>query len=319
MIEKERKIIVAVDVSKGSLAVYHNDSGRAKNCPNNAKGIRSLMSKINSLEPDLVLVECTGGYEHALCKACWENSTPVAKINPRRVRSFCKSKGYLAKTDPIDAKAIYEFGMVMDIASQSPPSEELVAVKQLFLRRQQLQLLIVTEKNHLKAPCIDKAATASIKKILKSLQREVALLNKKIAQHISEVPEMKAKLNALAGEKGVGPVFLTALLVLIPELGTLNRREVAALVGVAPYNKDSGKSSGKRCIKGGRAELRTVLYMATLTAIRCNGTIKEHYKHLTKRGKPNMVALTACMRKFIVHLNTVAKDALLEDPDSAYC
>lgn len=311
--ESKEKNIVSIDVSKDNLTTYWKGIGRAKNYGNDAKGIKKLMEQMEKLKPTLVVLECTGGYEHRACEELWQRAIALVKVNPGRVRHFCQAKGYLAKTDPIDAKAIYEFGMVMDLTPQTPPSKELQALKQLFLRRQQIMQLIVIEKNHLKAPCADKVAKSSIQRLLNALQKEMKALDSQIATQLRAVPEIKTRLEALQDENCVGPVLLAALLILLPEIGTLNRQTVAALAGLAPYNVDSGNGTLKRSIKGGRAAFRSVLYMATLAAIRHNGTIKAFYRNLLKKGKLKMVAVTACMRKFLIHLNSVARLALMND------
>jgi transposase len=246
----------------------------------------------------------------------WKESIALTKVNPGRVKHFRAAIGYHAKTDPIDAKAIYEFGMSLDLTPQEAPSKEITEVKQLFLRRQQLNQISVAEQNHLKAPTADKAAKSSIKRIISFLRKESKALEKEIATKLGQIPEIKTKLAVLKKEKGVGPVLLSAILTLLPELGTLNRATVAALVGVAPFNNDSGDATKKRSIKGGRHVLRTVLYMATLSVIRNNGTIKAFYRGLLQRGKLKKVAITACMRKFLIRLNTLAREALLSDPAS---
>lgn len=311
--ETKEKCVVAVDVSKESFAVYWKGIGRARSYKSDSKGVEKLVADIGALNPTLVVLECTGGYEQGLCEELWRRSIALTKVNPGRVRHFCHAKGYLAKTDPIDAKAIYEFGIAMELVPQDPPSPALQKVKQLFLRRQQLMQMSIIEKNHLKAPCADKAATTSIKRALKFISQEIKALDTQIASALKDTPEVQYKMHALKQQKGVGPVLLAALLVLLPELGTLNRNTVAALVGVAPFNNDSGNGSNKRSIRGGRCNLRTVLYMATLAAIRTNGTIKTFYRNLVKRGTKKMVAVVACMRKFVIYLNSVARQALLED------
>lgn len=316
--EIKEKCIVAVDVSKASFAVYWKGIGGARNYNNDAKGIIKLAAQIQAFKPTLVVLECTGGYEQDLCDELWKRLIPVCKVNPGRVRHFCRAKGYLAKTDPIDAKALYEFGMAMELKPQDQPSPELQAIKKLFLRRQQLMQIIITERNHLQAPGLDKAAKTSIKRILGSLNQELHRLDAQIAAALKELPGIQSKMHALKQQKGVGPVLLAALLALVPELGTLNRRAVAALIGVAPFNKDSGAASRKRSIKGGRCAVRSVLYMATLAAIRTNGTIKALYRRLVKRGTIKMVAVVACMRKFIIYLNSIARQALLHDQSSAW-
>jgi transposase len=316
--ENKEKRIVSIDVSKDSLAVYWQGVSSAKGYSNDKNGLEKLIQQIKKLGPSLVVLECTGGYERLVCEILWQHSIPLAKVNPGRVRHFCRAKGYLAKSDPIDAKAIYEFGIVMEPTPQSAPSPELQEIKQLFLRRQQLKQIIVTEKNHLKAPCADKSAKSSVKRIIQFLQKEVKSIDIKIASKLRSIPELQSKVKVLEKEKCVGPVLLSALLALLPELGTLNRSSIAALVGLAPFNNDSGKFQGKRSIKGGRYQIRSVLYMATLTAIRRNNTIRAFYKRLVQSGKPKMVALIAAMRKFLIHLNSIARMALLNDPQSAW-
>lgn len=317
--EAREKKIVAIDVSKDTLVVYWQGMNKARSFAYNKSSLEKLSRKLREFQPDCILLECTGGYEQVACDVFWKNSLPVAKVNPGRVRHFCKASGYLAKTDPVDALAIYEFGMAMEISPQIPPSKELKAIKQLFLRRQQLKQMAAKEKCHLKAPCIDASTRTSIKKVLKILNKEVVLLDKQISEKLASVPEFQKKRAALLREKGVGPVLLSGLLLLLPELGELNRREIAALVGVAPYNNDSGSAQGKRSIKGGRANLRSILYMATLCAIRRNSTIALYYQNLLKRGKLKKVALVAAMRKFLIHLNSVARNAILSDARSQYC
>lgn len=316
--ETKEKSIVAIDVSKASFAVYWKGIGRARDYGSDVKGISKLAAQIQALKPTLVVLECTGGYEQALCEELWKRLIPVCKVNPGRVRHFCRAKGYLAKTDPIDAKALYEFGMAMELSPQDPPPPALQAIKKLFLRRQQLMQMIVTERNHLQAPGVDKAAKASIKRALGFLTKELKSLDAQITAALKEVPEIQSKMRALKQQKGVGPVLLAALIALVPELGTLNRRTVAALIGVAPFNNDSGEASKKRSIKGGRCAVRSVLYMATLAAIRTNGTIKTLYRRLVRRGTIKMVAVIACMRKFIIYLNSIARQALLHDQSSAW-
>lgn len=313
----ETKKIVAVDMSRDSFVAYWEGCSRAKSYQNSKRGIEKFIREMKPQESTLVVVECTGGYEQGLCKLLWQHKIPLTKVNPGRVRHFCKAKGYLAKTDAIDARAIYEFGMALELTPQSPPPPEREALKQLVLRRAQLQKMHVTEQNHLKAPCIDREAGKSIKKSLAFIKREIKALDQKIVTALRALPDMQAVLNALYEEKGVGPGLLAVIAALLPEIGTLNRGAVAALVGVAPYNADSGKASGQRHIRGGRADIRSVLYMATLAAIRSNPTIKSYYARLVKAGKKKKIAIVAAMRKFIIHLNSVARMALMQDPKNS--
>jgi transposase len=312
----KEKRIVAIDVSKNSLVVYWAGLSIAKSYSNNSEGISKLLSQIKGLNVDLVVLESTGGYENGVCEQLWANNIPLSIVNPGRVRHFCLACGYLAKTDPIDAKAIYSFGMTMELEARNQPTKELAKLKKLFLRRQQLKLMISKEKNHLSAPTADKATKSSITKHIKFMDKEVKTIDNSIADEIEKVPEIKIKANALRSQKCVGTVLTAALITLLPEIGTLNRQVIGALVGIAPYNKDSGQSERKRSIKGGRSDLRSVLYMATLSAIRSNITIKTFYRHLVSKGKNKMVALVACMRKFLIYLNTVVRKAIADSLSS---
>lgn len=309
--QTQEKRIVAIDVSKSTLVAFWPGLSKARSFSNSPSGIKKLIEQIERIQPDITVLENTGGYELGMCDQLWANNIALSRVNPGRIRHFCLASGYLAKTDPIDAKAIYEYAMVMEIKAEKAPTTELRSMRQLFLRRQQLKRNIAKEKNHLSAPGTDKATRSSIKRHIKYLDKEVKAIDCLVKKQINSVPEVKLVADTLHNEKFVGPVLTAALITLLPEIGTLNRRTVAALIGIAPYNKDSGQSERKRCIKGGRGDLRSVLYMATLSAIRRNGSIREYFRRLLARGKHKMVALVACMRKFLIHLNTVVRKAMM--------
>ena len=315
---QETKKIASADVSKNDFVAYWEGCSRPTRYTNDIKGIEQFIKEMKPDGSELVVVECTGWYEKLLCDVLWRREVALAKVNPGRVRHFCKAKGYLAKTDPIDAKAIYEFGKAMELSPLAPPSPEREVLKQLVQRRAQLQRMHVTEQNHLKAPCIDKAAAESIKKIIGYIKAEIKAVEQKIKAAQLAVPDARALIKALIQEKGVGPVLVPVIVALLPEIGTLSRSTIAALVGVAPYNQDSGTASAQRHIRGGRADVRSVLYMATLTAIRSNPTIRDYYSGLVKRGKKKKISIVAAMRKFIIHLNSVARKALMQDSQNSW-
>jgi len=314
----QKKCIVSVDISKDDFVAYWEGCSKVSSFKNRVTGAEKFVSKIKPLNPDLVVMEHTGGYEGTLCEVLWKHSLPVARVSPSRVRHFCKAKGYLAKTDPIDTRAIHEYGMAMELEPESPPCAKREALKKLVLRRQQVKKMLTAEKNHIQAPGVDKESRKSIERIIKYMKKEEKKLDEKIASALQQLPENDSVLKALDEKKGVGPVVLAGFAALLPEIGTLNRATVAALVGVAPFNNDSGKASHRRHIKGGRAAFRCILYMGTVTAIRVNPTIKAYYRRLTKAGKKPKVAMVAAMRKYLLYLNSVAREALLADPQSSY-
>lgn len=298
---KNKEVFVGIDVSENSLAVC--DGAKSWNVSNNSKGISSLLKSWQQQPPVLVVVESTGGYEMLVVEALWSSSIPVSRVNPRRTKAFAFSTGTIAKTDPIDARTLQQFAEQIKPAPTKQPSIAVKALQPLLDRRSQLMEMIVIEKNHMKSPLSNKQTKSSIKQILKVLQQQLKLLDKSITNLINSDTDLKTKSEALQEHVGVGPVLTMTILSDLPELGTLSRGQVAALVGVAPIDNQSGNFNGKRSIRAGRKNVRSALYMATLCAIRRNQSIKDFYIRLVKRGKPKMVALVAAMRRFIVALN----------------
>lgn len=294
---------IGIDISSNSLdlAIYKEE--KTHQFINNQDGIRKVCDFLSRLEPTLIVFEATGGYEMPLYIALNEAKLPAAPVNPRQVRDFAKATGKLAKTDILDARVIAHFAAVLH--PQPRPIPESQEIKEIVARRNQLVQMIVAEKNRLHSA--RKNIKARIQIHIQWLEEELDSTNKELEQCISDNPEWQKKNNLLQSMPGVGPVLSTTLLADLPELGQLNRRQIAALTGVAPLNRDSGTLRGKRTIWGGRATVRGALYMATLVATRFNPVIKQIYQRLLSAGKLKKVAITACMRKLLIILNSMVK------------
>jgi transposase len=253
----------------------------------------------------LVVVEASGGYEAGLVSELVSRGQAVAVVNPTRVRAFARAEGVLAKTDKIDAQVIARFGATMKPQATARRAEAQVALTEQVTRRRQLVLILTGEKNRLQtaSPTIQ----THIGRHITWLQTEIEMLEQQISQAIAVNPEWTETVQRVDSVPGIGFITAATLVADLPELGQLNRQKIAALVGVAPFNHDSGKQRGKRPIFGGRTSVRSVLYMATLSAIRYNPVIKTFYQRLLDKGKLKKVALTACMRKLLVILNTMVK------------
>ncbi len=263
-------------------------------------------------EPELVVVEASGGYEAAIVSELVAHGQAVAVVNPTRVRAFARAEGLLAKTDKIDARLIARFGATMNPKVQARRTQDQLELTQWVTRRRQLVLMVSAEKNRLDTVAPD--VREHINRHIAWLQADIEALQEQISQAIATNSLWTERAKQVESVPGIGPITAATLLADLPELGQLNRQEIAALVGVAPFNHDSGKHRGKRRIFGGRTSVRSVLYMATLSATRHNPVIKSFYQHLLKQGKVKKVALTACMRKLLVILNTMVKSGQLWNP-----
>jgi transposase len=258
------------------------------------------------LKPKHIVVEATGGYEEAQVLALFEAGLPVALVSPQRVRQYAKAKGLLAKTDQLDAQILAEYGKTMQPRLFVSKSEERKRLSALVARRRQLNDMLQAEKNRLRTTSVE--MKNSLKRIIACLKAEMKELEKKIHQFIQVHEEMAEQEKLLRTAKSIGPVTAATLLADLPELGQLDRKQIAALVGVAPMNRDSGRKRGYRRTKGGRPAVRNALYMSTLTGIRYNPVIQPQYQQLLKRGKEKKVAITACMRKMLTILNAMMRD-----------
>jgi transposase len=299
------EVFVGIDVGKNGNDVHVHGAANESQFRNDAEGIRDLVDSMLKLSPTLIVVEATGGYERSMVAQLSAAGLPIAVVNPTRVRRFCDSLGQLAKTDKIDSRMIAHFASVIRPPVRALKSEEEEYLGELLDRRRQIIAMRTAEKNRLHTchGCI----RDSIEEHIAWLASKESELNKEIAHLIRSNQKWNEKEALLRSVPGVGPVTASTLLADLPELGSLNRQKIAALVGVAPFNRDSGKKRGRRRIFGGRSAVRRTLYMAALVCTRYNLVIKRFYENLLARGKEKKVALTACMRKLLVILNAMVR------------
>ena len=297
-----------VDISKDYLDVTIVDSDKKWRFANNQVGIKKVIKIFEGMTSVMVVFESTGGQELSLWLALTQAGIGAAPINPRQIRNFAQAKGQLAKTDNIDAQIIAQYGQAMKAHPQLIP--ETQELKELMARRSQIVEMISAEKNRLKA-ARQKLIKQDIQAHIDWLQKRLREADKELIQAIDDNPRLRDKAKLLRSTPGVGPTMTAALLTQLPELGTLNRHQVAALAGVAPFNRDSGRMRGKRTVWGGRASIRAVLYMSALVATRYNPTIRVFYQRLCAEGKAKKVAITACMRKLLIILNSMIKHKTL--------
>jgi transposase len=297
---------VGIDVGQSRLDVAVGKTGDEWATSNDAAGIPDTVARLTQLNPALIFFEATGGLEVPLMVELAKAHLPFALVHPARVRDFARAIGQLAKTDKLDARLLAHFAQAVQPPVTQLPGEQAQELNALVVRRRQLLDILVAEQNHLKTTPL--AQQTSVAEHLTWLETKLAELDQALEALIAQTPEFQAKQTILRSAKGVGPVLCAKLLSGLPELGKFTRQEMAALVGVAPFNQDSGQHRGKRRIQGGRADVRQVLYMATVSAIRCNPRIKPFYQHLKAQGKHGKVALVACMRKFLTILNAMLRD-----------
>ena len=298
-------VYVGIDVSKARLDVAVRPTGDEWSDANSDAGIARVVARLEGLHPELVVLEATGGFQLPLTGALAVVHLPVVVINPRQVRDFAKATGRLAKTDVLDARVLAHFAESIRPQPRSVPDAQSQELSSILARRRQVVEMLTAEGNR-----VSRAAEPVQKRIhahISWLEQELADINKDLGRLIRESPLWREKDNLLRSAPGVGPVLSSTLLADLPELGSLNRKQIAALVGVAPFNRDSGMLRGRRTVWGGRARVRGALYMATLTATRWNPVIKAFYQRLCAAGKAKKVALTACMRKLLLILNSMIR------------
>jgi len=297
---------VGIDVGKTSLDVLVLETDTYLQEPNSPEGIRRLVTRLARYKLTRIIVEATGGYERYLVEACVEKAMPIIVVQPMQVRQFAKAQGLKAKTDKIDARLIAQFGAIMKPESRPLASKKVRYIRDLLSRKRQLNETRTQELNRLQK--VPKTLAASHVRLLKLLDKEIAWINDKLSKEVSEITEWQRTYEILSSAPGIGDGVAFTLLGELPELGHLSSRQISALCGLAPYNRDSGNMKGKRRIKGGRAPIRTVLYMAMLSAIQHNTVMRRFYQKLVAQGKHKKVAITACMRKMMTILNAMVRD-----------
>ena len=300
---------MGVDVGKWFLDVCIHEKGIHWQDENDSEGIKRILKRLSYYEVALLVVEATGRYEFALAEAAFNKNIPVCIAKPLSVRRYAGAVEQLAKTDKIDAAIIAEYAAVIKPRATPRKSKNLIAIKDLLARRRQVMQMRTQELN--RKGIMGQGIEQSCKRLIKVFDTEIQRLEKKLNQYVQQQAEWAERREILKSAPGVGDTLAYTLLAELPELGQMNNKQASALVGVAPINRDSGKLRGKRRIQGGRANVRTTLYMATLSATQCNPVIKAFYQKLVALGKHKKVALTACMRKFITILNAMVRDNMM--------
>jgi transposase len=297
---------VGIDVSKDRLDVAVLGEERGWQVDNTKAGIAKLVQQMQAVCPELIVVEATGGYQRAVVEALFVAGLAVAVVNPARVRQFARACGLPAKTDKLDAQMLAVFGQRVQPRLYAGKTEAEQQLSALLVRRKQVEEMLKAEQNRLHT--ITPSLRGSVERIIALLKEEKKRLDEQIRELMNEQQAWQEQTEILSSAPGVGIVTTATLLAELPELGKMDRKRIAALVGVAPMNYDSGKKRGYRKTKGGRTDVRSVLYMSTLVATRYNPLIRTQYQYLLKRGKEKKVALTACMRKFLTILNAMVRD-----------
>jgi transposase len=298
---------IGIDVAKKYFDLHILKTGRDQRMENSTDGIRKCVAVCNKIRPELIVMEATGGYEMALAATLQAERCAVAVVNPRRIRDFAKAAGQIAKTDRLDARIIAQFAATMEPVPTEQFDELMQKLKALVARRSQLVGLHTAESNRLEH-ADSKEIQHSIVAVLKFTEGQLKTINRQIAELIENMPRLRQRTEILNSVPGIGPTTANMLVTELPELGQLNRRQIAALVGVAPMARDSGTFRGKRMTGGGRKKIRSRLFMPTLVAVRYNPVLRAYYNKLLSREKCKMVALVAVMRKLICILNTMARD-----------
>jgi len=313
--QDHNEINIGIDTGQAMLDIYVRPLGEYQSFENNAEGIRAAIRFIRKFKPTRVLIEATGRLEMAFFCAAHKAGLPVCVCNLIQVRKFAQSCGRLAKTDKLDAQDIAYYGEIMKPELSRFKPAKLRLLSDLLTVRGQCLDMSTMQKNRLQR--MPKTVHKPIRNVLKSITKEVARIDQQLDQLVAEIPHYQARVDQLTSAKGVGKVLAYTLISDLPELGNLNRKEIAALVGVAPMNRDSGKHKGKRKIQAGRRKVRTVLFVSMLSAIQCHPKLKPMYQRLVAAGKPKKVAIVACMRKQLVILNTMVKNGTYWDENMA--
>jgi transposase len=308
MSAKKSKTLIGIDVSKRLLEVAVHESDYHFRCANKASAFAELIVELIGLQPERIVLEATGGLEIPVTAALQAAGLPVVVINPRQVRDFAKALGQLAKTDRLDARVLAHFAAAIKPPLRPIKSADELELDALLGRRGQLVEMLTAEKNR-RGSAVTATVREEIEAHIKWLEERIAALDEQLQAQLQSSPVWQLQDDILQSVPGIGPVVSVSLLAEVPELGKLNRQQISKLVGVAPLNRDSGQQRGARHIYGGRAHVRSMLYMAALTATRCNPVIKAFYERLLAKNKLFKVAITACMRKLLVIINVMVRDS----------
>jgi transposase len=298
---------IGIDVAKDRLDIHVRPTGEAFAVARDGEGLAALVERLRSLKPQLIVLEATGGFETTVAAALAAADLPLAVVNPRQIRDFARALGRLAKTDALDAEVIARFAEVIRPEPRPIASAEAQALGELVTRRRQILEMIVAETNR-RRQLTQPRLIRGLDRHLKALQKELSELEQDIDDQIRGSPVWREKEDLLTSSPGIGSTTARTLIAELPELGSLDRRKIAALVGFAPFNRDSGTMRGKRHISGGRASVRSALYMSALTAVRCNPPVKALYTRLRAAGKPAKVALVAAAHKLLTILNAMLRE-----------
>ncbi len=310
-IQDRSEINIGIDTGQAILDIHVRPQGHFQSFENNPEGIRAAIRFIKPFKPARILIEATGRLEIAFFCAAHKVGLPVCVCNPIKVRKFAEMTGILAKTDKLDAQVIAYYGETMKPALTELKPENLRLLSDLLAVRSQCLDMSTMQKNRLQR--MPKTVQKPIRNILKKITEEIAVIDRQLDQVIAEIPQFQARVDQLISAKSVGKVLAYTLLSELPELGSMNRKQIAAIVGVAPMNRDSGKHKGKRKIRGGRSKIRTVLFVSMMSAIQCHPKLKPMYQRMVDAGKPKKVAIVACMRKQLIILNTMVKNGTMWD------
>lgn len=306
-------MFVGIDVSKKQLDVATHPSGESWSVANDEAGVGGLIERLSKEPVESLVVEATGGYESLVVTHAAACGLPLSVVNPRQVRAFARATGRLAKTDRIDAQVLAAFAEAIRPAVRPLKDEATQELEALVTRRRQLVAMLSTEKNRLHG--VSKALRRDLKAHIQWLERRIRDTDNRLKLRVKDSEVWRVNDDLLRSVPGVGRVSAFTLMANLPELGSLSRRQIAALVGVAPFNRDSGTLRGRRTVWGGRSQVRAVLYMAAVSAMRCNPVIGAFYRRLINAGKPTKVALTACMRKLLTILNAIVRTQTPWQPD----
>jgi transposase len=297
---------VGIDVGKAQLDLYIYERGVYFSVENTPQGIRKALGRLGRYRLERIVIEATGRYEHAFVEAALDKGFPVIINNPLPIRRYAGAVGQLAKTDEIDSRLIAEYAAVIQPPVRTHKSKMVIKIKDLLVRRRQIIEMATMEKNRYQI--MPRFLRGDIKRVIHHLERQLEKIDKRLNALVEKEDAWREKREILLSMPGIGPVVVNTLLGDLPELGELTNKQIAALTGVAPYNRDSGKFRGKRRIRGGRASVRTTLFMAALTSVQHNPVIKAFYRRLVAQGKHKKVALTACIRKMVIMLNAMIRD-----------